>query len=139
MSYPASLWCCFFLSFITPQLFASYVLKISKSKKKIIFKNIYIIYISLLIGSQSVGRNYFLTTSNTKPSTNLPSKYLDFTDNISKFDDIPSSCKDLYFLGHTLSGFYLAKGIDAEALKVETIYCEFNGNAQPKSPALYVF
>jgi len=55
---------------------------------------------------------------------------------IPSFDGIPSSCSDLHFLGHTLSGFYLAKGIDAKVTKMETIYCDFNSKAKLKNQGL---
>lgn len=37
---------------------------------------------------------------------------------------MPSSCKDLQLLGHTLNGFYSVQGKDSNN-KIETIFCQF--------------
>jgi len=42
---------------------------------------------------------------------------------------MPSSCKDLQLLGHTLNGFYSVQGIDGKesnSNKIETIFCQFD-------------
>jgi hypothetical protein len=37
------------------------------------------------------------------------------------FNDLPTSCKDLLFSGHTLKGFYSVIGFEM----METVYCDF--------------
>ncbi len=46
---------------------------------------------------------------------------------------MPSSCKDLQLHGHTLSGFYSVQGVDGKesnSNKIETIFCQFDLEAQ---------
>lgn len=38
----------------------------------------------------------------------------------------PTSCKDLFLMGHTLNGFYQVKGIGANSNKIETVYCNYD-------------
>ena len=43
-----------------------------------------------------------------------------------KSNGMPTSCKDLYILGHQLNGFYLIKAFQPkQGTKIETIFCDF--------------
>ncbi len=37
----------------------------------------------------------------------------------------PTNCKELQYIGHTLDGFYLVKGNEANANKIQVVYCNF--------------
>ena len=39
---------------------------------------------------------------------------------------MPSSCKDLQLLGHTLDGFHSIQGVGKDSNKIENIFCRFN-------------
>ena len=54
--------------------------------------------------------------------------------NRSKVVGIPTSCKHLQLLGHTLNGLYLIKTIQPESggTKIETVFCDFQLPADVK-------
>jgi hypothetical protein len=38
---------------------------------------------------------------------------------------VPTSCNDVQTLGWTQSGFYMVKGGNGNATKINTVYCDF--------------
>ncbi len=56
-------------------------------------------------------------------SSNLNSRKEDSSDDSSTRAVVPSSCRELSLIGHSLDGLYLVQ--NRETKKVETIYCNF--------------
>lgn len=65
-----------------------------------------------------------LNTIENKLKTNLINRKENFSGDSSIIRaTVPSSCRELSLIGHSLDGFYLVKNVDTN--KIQTVYCEF--------------